>query len=152
MTATNDAYAKKLVLEDLPMVIADVQDLDPTIDRISYDFNTEQPIKGARAYFMHSIMHDWPDDVCRSILGRTVAAMTPGWSKLLIFDAVIPTTGAHWENTAGDMLMMLQLSAVERTEKHWYELIEKSGLGLRIAKIWTCGLPGVEALIECELG
>lgn len=47
---------KKIYLEDLPAVIADIQDLDPTIERLSHDFHTEQPVKGARAYFMHSIM------------------------------------------------------------------------------------------------
>lgn len=132
-------------------MIADAKDLDPTIERIPHDFHAEQPIQGARAYFMHSIMHDWPDDVCRSILGRTVGAMRPGYSKLLVFDALIPSVGAHWENTAGDMLMMTQLSALERTERQWYDLVEGSSLGLRIVKIWTCGLPGVEVLIECEL-
>lgn len=141
---------KKIYLEDLPAVISDIQDLDPTIERLSYDFHTEQPIKGARAYFMHSIMHDWPDHVCKSILTRVVEAMRPGYSKLLINDVVIPSMGAHWENTAGDMLMMTQLSALERTEAQWYQLIEGSGLGLRIVKIWLCGLPGVEGLIECE--
>ncbi|KAH8775295.1 S-adenosyl-L-methionine-dependent methyltransferase [Diaporthe sp. PMI_573] len=140
----------KIYLEDLPAVIADIQDLDPTIERLSYDFHTEQPIKGARAYFMHSIMHDWPDHVCKSILTRVVEAMRPGYSKLLINDVVIPSRGAHWENTAGDMLMMTQLSALERTEAQWYQLIEGSGLGLKIVKIWLCGLPGVEGLIECE--
>lgn len=141
---------KKIYLEDLPAVIADIQDLDPTIERLSHNFHDEQPIKGARAYFMHSIMHDWPDHVCHSILKRVVEAMTHGYSKLLINDVVIPSTGAHWENTAGDMLMMTQLSALERTEDQWYHLIEGSGLGLRIVKIWYCGLPGVEGLIECE--
>lgn len=133
------------------MVLADIKSLDPNIEQLGYNFYTEQPIKGARAYFMHSIMHDWPDDVCKTILSRTVEAMKPGYSKLLINDVVIPTTGAHWENTAGDMLMMTQLSAVERTEDHWHELIEKSGLGLKLVKIWSCGLPGVEGLVECEL-
>lgn len=99
---------------------------------------------------MHSIMHDWPDHVCKSILTRVVEAMRPGYSKLLINDVVIPSMGAHWENTAGDMLMMTQLSALERTEAQWYQLIEGSGLGLKIKKIWLCGLPGVEGLIECE--
>lgn len=99
---------------------------------------------------MHSIMHDWPDHVCQFILTRVVEAMTHGYSKLLINDVVIPSTGAHWENTAGDMLMMTQLSALERTEARWYQFTEGSGLGLRIVKIWYCRLPGVEGLIECE--
>lgn len=132
-------------------MIADIQDLDPTIERLSHDFHDEQPIKGARAYYMHSVMHDWPNHICRSILSRIAQAMKPGYSKILINDSLIPSMGAQWENTACDVNMMTLLSALERTESQWYELIEGGGLGLKIVKIWTCGLPGVEALIECEL-
>ncbi|KAM0226481.1 hypothetical protein ACHAQD_000403 [Fusarium lateritium] len=141
----------KLILQDLPVVIQDVKDIDPSIQLMAHDFLTEQPIKGARAYFMHSILHDWPDDVCQKILARLAGAMKPGYSKLLIFECVIPRTGAYWEATAGDMLMMTQLSALERTEDNWYRLIEGSGLGLKIVKFWKCGVSNVENVIECEL-
>ncbi|KAJ3530134.1 hypothetical protein NM208_g9459 [Fusarium decemcellulare] len=141
----------KLILQDLPVVINDVKGIDPSIKLMGHDFLTEQPIKGARAYFMHSIMHDWPDDVCQKILAPLAQAMKPGYSKLLIFECVIPKTGAYWEATAGDILMMTQLSAVERTEDHWHQLIEGSGLNLKIFKFWKCGQSDVENLIECEL-
>ncbi|QGI97181.1 hypothetical protein CEK26_010250 [Fusarium fujikuroi] len=97
------------------------------------------------------ILHNWPDDVCRKILARLAEAMKPGYSKLLIFECVIPRTGAYWEATAGDILMMTQLSALERTEDNWYQLIEQSGLNLKIVKFWKCGVASVENLIECEL-
>lgn len=148
---TTDKLLKKLVLQDLPVVINDVKDIDPSIELMPHDFLTEQPIKGARAYFMHSILHDWPDDVCHKILARLAEAMKPGYSKLLIFECVIPRTGAYWEATAGDILMMTQLSALERTEDNWYQLIEGSGLNLKIVKFWKCGVASVENLIECEL-
>ncbi|KPM45247.1 hypothetical protein AK830_g1290 [Neonectria ditissima] len=141
----------KLILQDLPVVIKDVKNIDTTIKLQDHDFLTEQPVKGARAYFMHSILHDWPDDVCKNILARLSEAMKPGYSKLLIFECVIPRTGAYWEATAGDILMMTQLSALERTEDHWYQLIEGSGLNLKIVKFWKCGQSDVENLIECEL-
>jgi hypothetical protein len=149
-TLTNST-SKKLVLQDLPVVIQDVKDIDPSIQLMAHDFLTEQPIKGARAYFMHSVLHDWPDDVCQQILARLAEAMKPGYSKLLIFECVIPRTGAYWEATAGDMLMMTQLSALERTEDNWYRLIEGSGLRLKIVKFWKCGVSNVENVIECEL-
>ncbi|KAK1638873.1 S-adenosyl-L-methionine-dependent methyltransferase [Colletotrichum phormii] len=121
------------------------------IELKGHDFLTEQPVKGAKGYFMHSIMHDWPDDVCKEILAPLAEAMKPGYSKLLIFEVVIPRTGAYWEATAGDILMMTQLSALERTEDRWHKLIEKSGLNLRIVEFWKCGQSDVENLIECEL-
>ncbi|KXH39126.1 hypothetical protein CSAL01_03157 [Colletotrichum salicis] len=141
----------KVILQDLPVVINDVKGIDPSIELMGHDFLTEQPIKGAKAYFMHSIMHDWPDDVCKKILAPPAESMKPGYSKLLIFEVVIPRTGAYWEATAGDILMMTQLSALERTEDHWHQLIEKSGLNLRIVKFWKCGQSDVGNLIECEL-
>ncbi|KAJ0298226.1 hypothetical protein COL516b_010149 [Colletotrichum fioriniae] len=141
----------KLILQDLPVVINDVKGIDTSIELMGHDFLTEQPIKGAKAYFMHSIMHDWPDDVCKKILAPLAEAMKPGYSKLLIFEVVIPRTGAYWEATAGDILMMTQLSALERTEDHWHQLIEESGLNLRIVNFWKCGQSDVENLIECEL-
>ncbi|KAK1457234.1 hypothetical protein CCUS01_01701 [Colletotrichum cuscutae] len=78
---------------DLPVVINDVEGIDTSIELMRHDFLTEQPIKGAKAYFMHSIMHDWPDDVCKKILASLAEAMKPGYSKLLIFEVVIPPLG-----------------------------------------------------------
>lgn len=75
--------------------------------------------------------------------------MKPGYSKLLINENVVPQSGAHWETTGLDMLMLTLFSAEERTSKAWYDLIERKA-GLRIVKIWSAG-QGVESLIECEL-
>lgn len=36
----------KLILQDLPMMIRQIRDLDPVIVRMEYDFHDEQPIKG----------------------------------------------------------------------------------------------------------
>lgn len=98
---------------------------------------------------MHSCLHDWPDSVCERILSRVKEAMRPGYSKVLINENVIPTTGAWWESSALDMTMLATLSARERTEADWYELIEKK-VGLKIVKIWSADR-GVESLIEVEL-
>jgi hypothetical protein len=98
---------------------------------------------------MHSCLHDWPDDVCESILSRVVKAMKPGYSRLLINENVLPPKGAYWEASALDMVMMTLFSSKERTEADWYHLLEKIA-GLRIVKIWDGGR-GVESLIECEL-
>lgn len=139
----------KLILQDLPVVIGQIQDLDKAVTPMEYDFHTEQPIKGARAYYMHSVLHDWPDSVCGSILGRIKEAMKPGYSKLLINENVIPSTGTYWETSALDMVMLTLFCSSERTETDWYNLLEKQA-GLKIVKIWSGG-KGVESLIECEL-
>ncbi|UQC80823.1 uncharacterized protein CLUP02_06308 [Colletotrichum lupini] len=99
---------------DLPVVINDVEGIDTSIELMRHDFLTEQPIKGER-----------PTSCTQSC---TTGQMT----KLLIFEVVVPRTGAYWEATAGDILMMTQLSALERTEDHWHQLVKESGLNLRI--------------------
>lgn len=73
--------------------------------------------------------------------------MKPGYSKLLINDIVIPTTGASSYQAAMDCLV-LQASANERTEAAWNRVIIEAGLTL--VKIWPDGR-GYESIIETEL-
>jgi hypothetical protein len=98
---------------------------------------------------MHSVLHDWPDDVCERILANVKNAMERGYSKLLINENVIPDVQAHWEATALDMMMMALFASKERTATQWKHLLEDRA-GLKIVKIWGVG-NGVESLIECEL-
>lgn len=103
---------------------------------------------GARAYYMHSVLHDWPDEKCIEILKNIVPAMKPGYSKILINENVIPETNAYWETTSLDIIMMSDFASSERTAGNWHSLVEAAGL--KISKIWTVQR-GVESLIECEL-
>ncbi|KAH7034612.1 hydroxyindole O-methyltransferase [Microdochium trichocladiopsis] len=140
----------KLVLQDLERVINQIEHLDEGIVRMPHDFFTENPIKGARAYYLHTVLHDWPDDLCVKILSRVSEAMKPGYSKLLINEQVIPARNAHWEATCLDILMMSLLSSKERTEAEWRNLVEvQTGANLRIVRFWSVG-NGVENLIEIE--
>ena len=41
----------RLILEDLPVIIGQIQELDASIERVEYDFHTEQPHKGEHALF-----------------------------------------------------------------------------------------------------
>ncbi|PHH80747.1 hypothetical protein CDD82_1538 [Ophiocordyceps australis] len=139
----------RLILQDLPAVTRQIKGLDPCIQVISHNFFEEQPIKGARAYLLHSCLHDWPDSVCETILTHVKNAMTPGYSKLLICEYVISKTNAHWEETALDMIMLADFSANERTIEAWHHLVEDK-VGLKIANIWKSD-GGTQSLIECEL-
>ena len=100
---------------------------------------------GARAYFLKYVLHDWPDDRCRQILAHLITAMQPGYSKLLINEAVLPDVGASWEQTSLDLYMMALASAMERTEGQWRRLL--GGMGLTVLGIWRGG-DGTESLIE----
>jgi hypothetical protein len=85
-------YTGRLVLQELDEVIGAAKamgvDADGRIELQTHDFFTAQPIKGARAYFMRSVLHDWPDAQCREILGNVKESMTPGYSRILISDCV----------------------------------------------------------------
>jgi O-methyltransferase domain len=158
----------KLVLQDLPEVIKQANSfVGPEIEAVEHDFFKEQPIKGllisssvqvtytyqikntgARAYYMHSILHDWPNDKCKEILTNLAQAMKPGYSKVLINENVIPDMDADWQTTSLDIIMMSIFASQERTERQWHALVESAGL--KIVKIFTAE-KGVESLIECEL-
>ncbi|KAL6237197.1 O-methyltransferase [Aspergillus navahoensis] len=77
------------MLQDLPEVVSSIKDLQPSIEVPAHVFFTKQPVKAGQAYYMHSILHDWPDGLCRKILARIVAAMKPGYSKLLVNEYAI---------------------------------------------------------------
>lgn len=140
----------KLVLQELPATINTLPSDFPSqdIEAQAYDFFTPQPIKNAKVYYLHMILHDWPDESCRKILSSIIPAMKKGHSKILLNEIVIPDTNASWFSTSVDMLMLLCHSAQERTESDWRKLL--GSVGLQISKIWDCeGNP--EKIIEVEL-
>jgi hypothetical protein len=139
----------RLILQDLPATIQTInaEELRP-VEPMSHDFFTPQPVKGAKAYYLKMVLHDWPDAQGRDILSNLKPALIPGHSKVLINEIVIPDKGADWFATSVDMLMMVTHSAQERREKHWKALVESAGL--KITKIWKCG-EAPERLIEVEL-
>jgi hypothetical protein len=140
-------YTGRLVLQEQEPVIAAAKamGLDAGIEPQVHDFFTPQPIKGARAYFMRSVLHDWSDEKCRVILGHLKDAMEPGYSRILISDCVVANSNADWQHVSLDLFMMALASSQERTEREWYNLIESCGL--RINKIYSKG-QGNESLIE----
>ena len=105
-------------------------------------------LTGSRAYLLHAVLHDWNDPDSRRILQHLVKAMKKGYSKLLIYESVIPTTGAKSYQASLDICLMELLSSWERTEEAWKTLLE--GVGLKIVKIWRHDL-ALESVIETEV-
>ena len=75
--------------------------------------------------------------------------MKPGYSKLVIYDMVMPDKGAGRFETQMDITMMALLSGMERSEKHWRTLLASAGLVVRT--IWTKKEGGDESVIEAVL-
>ncbi|CAF9943402.1 MAG: hypothetical protein ALECFALPRED_000295 [Alectoria fallacina] len=136
--------AGRLVLQDLPRTIAEVK-LSADIEAMSYDFFTRQPIKDARAYFFHLILHDWPDSKVREFLSNTASAMRPGYSKLILNEFILPDKGCDLFPALADIHMMGDLSGTERSEKQFRELL--GSIGLEVVNFWQP--PGAsEGIIE----
>ena len=102
----------------------------------------------ARFYYLHSVLHDWSDERCQTILNELVRVMKPGFSKILINEIVIPDQNAHWLPTGLDLILMGLLAASERTENQWEILL--GSVGLRIVKIWVHP-ESTKSLIEADL-
>lgn len=140
----------RLILQDLT---AQIEKIDRTtfpksIEAQGYDFFTPEPVQGAKAYYLHMVLHDWPDIECEKILKSIIPAMKKGHSKILLNELIIPDRDANWFSTSVDILMMMVHSAQERTETDWRNLVER--VGLKITKIWDCsGAP--QKILEVEL-
>ncbi|KAM0795729.1 S-adenosyl-L-methionine-dependent methyltransferase [Usnea florida] len=149
MCAKHPELPGKLVLQEVKGVIKEAEEsgLNKRIVTMEHDFFTQQPITGARAYYLHSCLHDWADSEAHTILTSLRPSLTKGYSKLLLSEYVIPSRGAHWLSTAIDMAMLVNFSGCERTERQWRGLLEPAGF--KIVKIWTHNT-GTESLIEAE--
>ncbi|TID21518.1 putative O-methyltransferase [Venturia nashicola] len=147
--AEHASHPGKLVLQDREPVIASVADkASLPFESQAHDFYTPQPIKGARAYSLHSILHDWDDEHGVKILENLRPALIPGYSRVLLNEIVLSEEHPTIAATSMDMMMIAHLGVRERTEADWKAIIEKAGL--KFLKVYT--YPGVaESVIEAEL-
>ncbi|KAI1375689.1 putative O-methyltransferase [Hypoxylon crocopeplum] len=152
LLAFHDKYPHqegRLILQDLAPVTDSIRDIDPAIELMTYDFFTEQPVKGARSYFYHHILHDWSDYKCLEILKPVTKAMKPGYSKLFIHEMIIPEQGASTFHAMLDMTMMAFNSGMERTESQWTTLLEEAGLV--VVKVWKAPQEDADGIVEAML-
>ncbi|OBT81411.1 hypothetical protein VE02_09916 [Pseudogymnoascus sp. 03VT05] len=139
-SAQHESLMGKIILQDREPVIAGVlaSGEERLFEAQIHDFFTPQPIKGARAYSLHSILHDWGDD----------EALKKGYSRVLLNEIVVSEEKPTIAATSMDMMMLAHFSVRERTEAEWRAILAKAGLN--IVHIYT--YPGVaESLIEAEL-
>lgn len=102
----------------------------------------------SRAYFLHAVLHDWPDEKAKVLLGNLRDAMKKGYSKLFIYEVVVPPEGASISQTTMDVEMMSLLSASERTQAAWEKLLTESGL--KVINYWP-DPQEYEMVIETEV-
>lgn len=90
------------------------------------DFFESVPV--ADVLMLKSVLHDWNDEKCQTILGHCKKAMKHP-SRLLIVEMVIASppdlTGAFY-----DLHMQVLLGGRERTEAEFQALLQKAGMKL----------------------
>lgn len=97
------------VLQDRNQVIEMAQkssNLPKGVQVQAHDFFQPQLVKGAKAYHLRAICHDWSDAMVVKILKNIVPAMAPD-SKILIADNVLPERGGSGMMAAMDMVRVL---------------------------------------------
>lgn len=108
-------------------------------------------LSGARAYLLHHILHDWPDEKCVEILAQIKSAMTPGYSKMLIHELVLPNRGASSYQCTWDMVMMTVGWGMERSEREWRNMLRLAGFGDRNVRFLVKD-SDADGLIEVRVG
>ena len=136
----NADSGRKVVVESLP---AD-------------DFTQPQPVRGADAYLLRMILHDWPDSEAAMILRSIVAAMDKTKSRLIIMDTVLPTPGSVPVSVerivrVRDLTMLQAFNSKERDLDDWRELLAAADPELRLVRvIQPCG--SAMSVLEVALG
>lgn len=135
----------RIIMQDRPAVIDKATKArDAGIETMVYDFFTEQPVKGARAYFIQFVLLNWDDADCVRILASQVPAMGPE-SVLMIVDFV---QGHRWEAKDGPREPDLWTPATAlaarachdakgRSRADYRDLLERAGLELKEVRIFT---------------
>ena len=84
------------------------------------------------------------------ILKQVASAMRHGYSKLLIWDHVMPDKNAAVNPLCLDFEMMAFYAAEQRSETEWKVLLEQPDVGLKVTDIVRYG-PQDQSIIEAEL-
>ncbi|KAF2236496.1 putative O-methyltransferase [Viridothelium virens] len=132
-----------------------VQDLEATVDvhthlsdplegRIrfmAHNFFQPQPVKGADAYILRWILHNWPDKYCLKILRNLIPALKTG-ARILINESCLPEPNtmpnrADRKLRVNDTLMLTLFNSQERDEEEWIDLFRRTDQRFRFVGMST---------------
>ena len=96
------------------------------------DFFTEVA-SGPDCFVLKSILHDWDDDDCRTILKAVAKAVGKG-GTLVVIEQVLPALAdadpLHHSAFRTDLTMLLGTGGMERTEAEYRALFAECGITL----------------------
>ncbi|KAI1407314.1 S-adenosyl-L-methionine-dependent methyltransferase [Hypoxylon sp. FL1857] len=139
----------RVVLQDLPPMIEQVPQV-PGVENMAHNLFDEQPVKGAKYYFMRAILHNHPDHLAKVLLERVRDAMAPD-SVLLLDDYVVSEQWPDFfSRSISDLTMLGTFSSQERFEEQWCSLF--GSVGLRLVKSYPLNKPPTsETVMEVRL-
>ena len=114
------------ILFDLPEVIN--SNLTVKHDRltpVAGDFFTD-PLPAADIYLLMEVLHDWPDEKCRAILGAIRRAAARG-AKVLVIENVLADDQPDARGHILDVIMLATTGGKERTEPQLADLFDSAG-------------------------
>ena len=132
----------RLVVQDVGMMIEQVDREEAAksgLEAMVHDFYTAQPVKGAKVYYLRTVLHDWGDEQGKKILGQLREVMAED-SVVVVDEVVVPAQGASVLQMHYDIAMLAALGAMERSEKQWRELLGAAGLKIRDIWIYDKGM------------
>jgi hypothetical protein len=97
-----------------------------------------EAVPAADCYLLKSILHDWADGDCVTILTRCRESLARG-GVVLVVEMVLDRPGHERQAAFMDLNMMVQLGGRERTEAEFAALFERAGL--RLHRIVDTGTP-----------
>ncbi|PSN63194.1 S-adenosyl-L-methionine-dependent methyltransferase [Corynespora cassiicola Philippines] len=150
----NPDITGKLIFEDLPMVVESSKrkELPQGIEGVGHDFFQPQPdaVKGAKFYYLRTVLHDFPDKQARVIIKHVRDIMTEG-SVLLINEKLMPERDVSLLQARLDWNMMVCFSSLDRTERQFKELLESEGFRTTGTYRPQGDIPGSPTLLEFVL-
>ena len=126
--------APRGILFDLPHVVRDAPAFLKSrgvADRVTIEAGSffESVPKGADAYVLSHIIHDWSEEQCLTILGHCRRAIAPN-GRLLIVEMVIPPGDTPHPGKLLDITMLVMPGGQERTPDEYRSLLAKAGFRL----------------------
>ena len=130
----NADSGRKAAAESLPADVAS------RVTFQAHDFTQPQPVRGADAYLLRMILHDWPDGEAAKILRNIVAAMDKADSRLLIMDTVLPMPGSVPVSVerivrVRDLTMAQAFNSKERDLDDWKDLLAAADPKLQLVRV-----------------
>ena len=100
---------------------------------------------GADAYSLRHIIHDWDDKDSVRILSN-IARVLPANGRVMVIEAVVPSTGEPSPAVLFDMVMMMITGGMERTVEQYDALFGAAGLRLHA----VTSTPSLVSVVEAR--